>query len=92
MVAMGGWTPPNPVIAADPGGVGSRSEQAGTFMHELGHNLGLRHGGGDNTNCKPHHLSVMNYAYQFPQQRPRPSTELLAVARVASPLQCSTRP
>ena len=66
MVSLGGWTPPNPAIAGHTGGVGSRAEQAGTFMHELGHNLGLRHGGVDNVNCKPHHLSVMNYAYQFP--------------------------
>ena len=41
--------------------VGSRSQQAGTFMHELGHTIGLRHGGGDNTNFKPNYLSVMNY-------------------------------
>ena len=34
-------------------------------MHELGHNLGLRHGGGDNTNRKPNFLSVMNYAFQL---------------------------
>lgn len=33
------------------------------FMHELGHNLGLRHGGGDNVNQKPNYLSVMNYSY-----------------------------
>jgi hypothetical protein len=70
MVSMGSWTPPNPAIAAHPGGVGSRSEQAGTFLHELGHNLGLRHGGIDNVNCKPHHVSVMNYAYQFPNSVP----------------------
>ena len=39
---------------------------AQTFMHELGHNLGLHHGGnGDDTNYKPHFLSIMNYAYQF---------------------------
>jgi len=31
------------------GGTGSDSEQAGTLMHELGHNLGLHHGGGDDT-------------------------------------------
>jgi len=43
----------------------------GTFMHELGHNLGLRHGGGfdstaeDVPNYKPNYLSVMNYSYQF---------------------------
>lgn len=38
---------------------------AGTFMHELGHVLGLRHGGTDNVNYKPNHLSIMNYMYQF---------------------------
>ena len=40
------------------------TRQAGTFMHELGHNLGLRHGGGDNVNRKPNYLSVMNYSFQ----------------------------
>lgn len=41
---------------------------AGTFMHELGHTLGLRHGGGsENTpNLKPNYLSIMNYAYAVP--------------------------
>ena len=39
------------------------SFQAGTFMHELGHNLGLEHGGDDDTNDKPNYLSVMNYLY-----------------------------
>jgi hypothetical protein len=34
--------------------------QAGTFMHELGHNLGLDHGGGDGLRQKPNYLSVMN--------------------------------
>lgn len=34
-------------------------------MHELGHNLGLRHGGDENTNDKPNYLSVMNYLYQL---------------------------
>jgi hypothetical protein len=38
---------------------------AGTLMHELGHTLGLHHGGADDTNCKPNYLSVMNYSYQF---------------------------
>jgi len=45
----------------------------GTFMHELGHNLGLHHGGGsvvtddveDAPNYKPNYLSVMNYKYQL---------------------------
>jgi len=36
---------------------------AGTIMHELGHNLGLRHGGNEDTNQKPNYVSVMNYAY-----------------------------
>jgi hypothetical protein len=53
----------------------------GTFMHELGHNLGLRHGGGvsatsDPNTCfppdcedapvfKPNYLSVMAFGYQL---------------------------
>lgn len=46
-------------------GVGTPREQAGTLMHELGHNLGLRHGGCDDSNQKPGYASVMNYAYQM---------------------------
>lgn len=49
---------------------------AGTFMHELGHTLGLSHGGlytdvstgkltNNHDNYKPNHLSIMNYTYQF---------------------------
>ncbi|MCX5849677.1 MAG: hypothetical protein NTW65_09525 [Deltaproteobacteria bacterium] len=40
---------------------------AGVFMHELGHNFGLRHGGGDEDapNYKPNYLSIMNYRYQL---------------------------
>jgi hypothetical protein len=44
---------------------GDDDQVAATFMHELGHNLGLRHGGGDNDNCKPNYISVMNYTFQF---------------------------
>lgn len=40
--------------------------QSGTFMHELGHTLGLFHGGNENVNYKPNYLSVMNYIFQFP--------------------------
>lgn len=47
---------------------GAVGQQAGTFTHELGHNLGLRHGGGDNVHCKPNYLSVMNYLFQMPGQ------------------------
>lgn len=45
--------------------VGNTSAVANTIAHELGHNLGLLHGGGDNLNWKPNYSSVMNYAYQF---------------------------
>jgi len=55
MVSLGNWA----------GGVGSTQEQAGSFMHELGHNLNLRHGGGDTINCKPNYLSVMSYSRQM---------------------------
>jgi hypothetical protein len=41
------------------------AERAGTIMHELGHNLGLRHGGVDHENYKPNHLSIMSYSNQF---------------------------
>ncbi len=36
-----------------------------TIMHELGHNLGLEHGGDETVNWKPNYNSVMNYRYQF---------------------------
>lgn len=39
--------------------------QSATLMHELGHNLGLRHGGFEDFGYKPNYLSVMNYMYQF---------------------------
>ncbi|MCA9837037.1 MAG: lamin tail domain-containing protein [Trueperaceae bacterium] len=39
--------------------------QASTIMHELGHNLGLRHGGHENDNYKPNYYSIMNYQYQL---------------------------
>jgi predicted Zn-dependent protease len=38
-------------------------QQAGTLMHEFGHNLGLRHGGNENTNRKPNYISIMSYNY-----------------------------
>lgn len=37
---------------------------AGTLMHELGHLLGLDHGGADGVNNKPNYVSVMNYLWQ----------------------------
>ncbi len=62
MVSLGSWALAQ--VDGTSHNVGSIDQQAGTFMHELGHNLGLRHGGGDNINCKPNYQSVMNYALQ----------------------------
>jgi hypothetical protein len=39
------------------------NQQAAVIMHELGHNLGLRHGGNEDTNHKPNYWSTMNYLY-----------------------------
>ena len=49
---------------------GNANHQAGTIMHEFGHNLGLGHGGGDGINCKPNYLSIMNYLRQMPVKLP----------------------
>jgi uncharacterized repeat protein (TIGR01451 family) len=66
IVSLGGTngaTPPVACWGTDAGGnsVGSQNQQAGTFMHEFGHNLSLDHGGNQGANNKPHYLSVMNY-------------------------------
>lgn len=61
IVTLGLWRSDNP----DDDQVGSVDVQAGTLMHELGHNLNLRHAGADPApNCKPDYQSVMNYGYQ----------------------------
>jgi uncharacterized repeat protein (TIGR01451 family) len=54
-VSMGGFT----------GSVGTIQQQAGTLMHEFGHNLNLGHGGGNSVNFKPNYLSIMSYRYQL---------------------------
>lgn len=46
--------------------------EARLFMHELGHNLGLDHGGGDDINCKPNYLSVMNYLFDHKDNKIKP--------------------
>lgn len=38
-------------------------EWYGLFLHEMGHNLSLRHGGFENLNYKPNYPSLMNYAF-----------------------------
>jgi hypothetical protein len=38
---------------------------ATAWMHELGHNLNLGHGGHDTINGKPNYPSIMNYAYGY---------------------------
>ncbi len=45
--------------------IGTANSQGGTFMHELGHDLGLHHGGSDDRLYKPNYLSVMNYLFQI---------------------------
>ncbi len=73
----------------------SHNLDAGTLMHELGHNLNLRHGGSVDDNCKPNYLSVMNYNLQrgIPQTAgglildySPPRTTLNGSARAAAPL------
>ncbi len=58
IVSLGAWT----------GQTGTPFDRAGTFMHELGHNLGLRHAGNQDEGAigqyKPNYASVMAYRYQ----------------------------
>jgi uncharacterized repeat protein (TIGR01451 family) len=51
-------------LGAFTGGVGTLMQQAGTLMHEFGHNLNLQHGGSSGVNFKPNYLSIMSYRYQ----------------------------
>ncbi|MCX9080925.1 MAG: DUF3344 domain-containing protein [Candidatus Methanoperedens sp.] len=54
MVSLGTW-----------GSGDTANAEVGTFVHELGHNLGLSHGGIDGINYKPNYLSIMNYNFQI---------------------------
>jgi hypothetical protein len=52
---------------------GNTNQKAAAFMHELGHNLNLKHGGSANTpTCKPNYFSVMNHIYEFSGFVPQP--------------------
>ena len=59
--------------------------QAGTLMHELGHTLGLRHGGGDDLLNKPNHLSVMNYSFQLTGLQDTSGNRFLDYSRFSIP-------
>jgi Thrombospondin type 3 repeat/Peptidase M66 len=52
-----------------PGVIGSPYDRASTFVHELGHNLGLGHAGDQSesvtTQYKPNFVSTMSYRYQL---------------------------
>jgi hypothetical protein len=47
------------------GGFLQPETEAVIFMHELGHTLGLHHGGGDEVNGKPNYPSIMNYVLAY---------------------------
>lgn len=49
---------------------GNSADQAAVLMHELGHNLGLQHGGADESNFKPNYYSIMNYTWSFKPGHP----------------------
>jgi hypothetical protein len=55
MVSLGGFN----------SSTGTINQQSATFMHELGHNLGLDHGGNEEINFKPNYISIMNYLFQL---------------------------
>ena len=68
MISMGDYgfsLAPTPGLTAEQNKQRYINMQASTLMHEFGHNLGLRHGGNENTNYKPNYVSVMNYLYQL---------------------------
>lgn len=59
VVTLGSWQ----------GQIGTAFERASTLVHELGHNLGLRHAGNQDEGAigqyKPNYASVMAYRYQI---------------------------
>jgi hypothetical protein len=81
MVTLGAW----PTV----GGTGDQKK--GTFLHEFGHNLGLRHGGAQpdpvdqRYNYKPNYYSVMNYTWQVPRPWNTPGSWPFDYSRYALP-------
>ncbi|MCL4523785.1 MAG: HYR domain-containing protein [Acidobacteria bacterium] len=67
LLALGALSPPANVAGAAIGSAVAalRTMQGDIFMHELGHTLNLKHGGGDHINCKPNYLSIMNYTLSY---------------------------
>jgi uncharacterized repeat protein (TIGR01451 family) len=70
------------------GGIGGQGEvggndyidfnhDGGSLLHELGHTLGLRHGGSGSDNCKPNYVSVMNYDHALGIWRRSGATRML---------------
>jgi len=62
-------TPGNDFVVSlfeETAGVGSKDQQSGTFMHELGHNFDLKHAGAvDLPTCMPQLPSIMSYSLQY---------------------------
>ncbi len=56
---------PSDVVIVNGREMTSTNVEAITVMHELGHTLGLGHGGIDGRNRKPNYLSIMNYEHAF---------------------------
>jgi hypothetical protein len=69
------WWQLDDVIGKDPHTNDTKSDanfHARSLMHEMGHTLGLVHGGNsslNDLNYKPNYLSVMNYLYLFPDAK-----------------------
>ncbi len=62
----------------------STINQAACFMHELGHALGLHHGGDTGVNFKPNYRSIMNYALTY-ARTPIESSFVLDYSRQSLP-------